>query len=146
MFTNNSKSNYKAVSSVSSYKRPLGASVSSVSPTIACTFALSCNNMASKKVLFVLGAGGNIGAALAKKFLHEGYKVALASRTAEPGLRSDGTFGVRLDLAKPADVGSAFDAVKEQLGAPSVVVYNGRYNTLCHVYAYLCASVLQLAI
>lgn len=80
----------------------------------------------ASKVLFILGAGGNVGASVAKKFASEGYKVALASRSVAPGLSPDGYLNVRLDLTKSSDVAPAFAKVKETFGAPSVVVYNGK--------------------
>lgn len=88
----------------------------------------------SSKVVFVLGAGGRIGAALRSKFAENGYKVALASRSAKTNLESDGTLNVRLDLANPAEIEPAFKAVKDHFGSgPSVVVYNGKWG---HVFVF----------
>ncbi|KIW02358.1 uncharacterized protein PV09_06180 [Verruconis gallopava] len=78
----------------------------------------------SNRVLFILGAGPKIGFSVAQAFAANGYKVALASRSIEDGMREDGLFGVNLDLTKPEMVESAFEKVEKQFGVPSVVVYN----------------------
>lgn len=82
--------------------------------------------MASKSpVIFILGAGSNVGAAVSKLFQEKGYRVALASRRLTEGPAADGTFNVRVDLAKPETVPEAFSTVTKEVGAPAVVVYNG---------------------
>ena len=81
--------------------------------------------MSSSKVLLILGAGGNIGASVAKLFAQNGYKVALAARRLQDGLNEDGQLNIHADLAKADSVESAFDKVSSQFGPPSVVVYNG---------------------
>ena len=80
-------------------------------------------------VLLVLGAGPNIGSHVAKAFAAKGYKVALASRKAQPV--DDNQLHVPVDLSKPESVPGVFETVKAKLGnAPSVVVYN---STLSHL-------------
>jgi len=71
----------------------------------------------------------SVGSALARKFRQEGFSVAVASRNVKPrpdDPQSEGyDVGIRLDMAKPEDVGKAFDKVEEELGSPgSLVVYN----------------------
>lgn len=74
-------------------------------------------------VLLVLGAGPNIGAAVAKAFLAKGYKVALASRSNKAPVPS--TAYIPVDLTKPETLESVFNETKEKFGVfPSVVVYN----------------------
>lgn len=81
------------------------------------------------KVLFVLGAGPRIGRSVAKKFKSEGYKVAVGSR--RPNVeqaKSDGFLAVSVDVTKPEAVQTAFAKVKQELGTPTVVVYNGEVD------------------
>jgi NAD(P)-dependent dehydrogenase (short-subunit alcohol dehydrogenase family) len=79
----------------------------------------------STPVLFILGAGPKIGLSVANAFAAKGYKVALAARSFNEGVGEDGHFRLKLDLANTSEVGKAFGRVKEKLGIPSVVVYNG---------------------
>lgn len=76
-------------------------------------------------VILIIGAGPNIGAAIAKKFSENGYKVALAARSLSAGLQSDGTLHVKADLSTPKNVSQIFHSVRENLGIPNIVVYNG---------------------
>ncbi|KAF2100239.1 putative short-chain dehydrogenase [Rhizodiscina lignyota] len=75
-------------------------------------------------VLFILGAGPKIGLSVANAFAAKGYKIALASRSVQDGVGEDGYLRLQVDLSNPAQVQGAFAKVKEQLGIPSVVVYN----------------------
>ncbi|KAI5481568.1 hypothetical protein MNV49_002794 [Pseudohyphozyma bogoriensis] len=77
------------------------------------------------KVIFILGGGPKIGASLAQKFAQEGYKVAIAARSAADGLSPEGYLNVKLDLSKPHLVKGAFEKVTSTFGVPpSVVAYN----------------------
>lgn len=76
-------------------------------------------------VLLILGAGSNVGASVAKAFAAKGYKVALASRKDNEEDSSLQHFHISCDLSDPASVPEVFAKVKETLGMPSVVVYNG---------------------
>ncbi|KAJ5921479.1 hypothetical protein N7466_009805 [Penicillium verhagenii] len=75
-------------------------------------------------VLLVLGAGPNVGAAVAKAFAAKGYKVALASRKAKEEESSQDELYISCDLSDPTSISAVFTKVKETLGVPSVVVYN----------------------
>ena len=77
----------------------------------------------SSPVLLILGAGGKVGASVAKLFASKGYKVAVSARTEKPALKE--SFFVASNLSDPSSVPSVFEKVKKELGAPSVVVYNG---------------------
>jgi NAD(P)-dependent dehydrogenase (short-subunit alcohol dehydrogenase family) len=79
-------------------------------------------------VLFVLGAGPGIGLSVAKAFATRGYKVALAARSLEDNVGKEGYLNLHLDLANPEDIAEAFTKVKERLGIPTVVVYNGAFQ------------------
>ncbi|TVY20865.1 Short chain dehydrogenase 1, partial [Lachnellula arida] len=79
----------------------------------------------STPVLLVLGAGPKIGLSVANAFAAKGYKVALAARSLEEGVGADGYLRLKIDLAKTEEIQKVFTQVKEKLGVPSVVVYNG---------------------
>jgi NAD(P)-dependent dehydrogenase (short-subunit alcohol dehydrogenase family) len=80
--------------------------------------------MATKPIVLVLGAGSNIGKALALKFSSIGYSVALASRSTPDGTTLDGHFGVKVDLSDPSSIATVFEKVKSALGAPNTIIYN----------------------
>lgn len=81
-------------------------------------------------VALILGAGANIGQAVARAFAAEGYRIALVARSSkETGLAGDGTLHIRGDLADPSSVAGIFAQVKAELGAPQVVIYNGESTT-----------------
>jgi NAD(P)-dependent dehydrogenase (short-subunit alcohol dehydrogenase family) len=79
----------------------------------------------STPVLFILGAGPKIGLSVANAFAAKGYKIALAARSMQDGVGQDGYLRLQLDLSNTGEVQGAFAKVKEKLGIPSVVVYNG---------------------
>jgi len=88
--------------------------------------------MASSKVAAVFGAGPGNGAAFAKKFLSEGYKVAVCSRSAEKmtelasSLGSpDKIRGYACDVTSDTSVQTAVESIKSEFGSPiSSVIYN----------------------
>lgn len=86
----------------------------------------------SSPIALVLGAGANIGQAVGRKFTANGYKVALASRTASSDASSqdakDGLFHFRVDLTNPVNVKTLFEQVQASLGVPNVVIYNGSFS------------------
>jgi len=75
-------------------------------------------------VIFILGAGANIGQHVAKAFASKGYKVALAARSLKEADNKSDQINVPIDLSDPSSVLKAFSKVETLLGAPSVVVYN----------------------
>lgn len=79
----------------------------------------------SSPVLLILGAGSNVGASVAKAFAEKGYKIALASRTIKNEDNDPNNLNIVCDLSDPFSVPDVFNKVKETLGIPSVVVYNG---------------------
>lgn len=83
----------------------------------------------STPVLLVLGAGSGIGLSVAKAFAAKGYKVALAARSIQDGVGEDGYLRVQVDLANTEAVRTVFAKVRETLGIPTVVVYNGAYQS-----------------
>ncbi|TCJ16028.1 SDR family NAD(P)-dependent oxidoreductase [Rubrobacter taiwanensis] len=86
----------------------------------------------SEKIAVILGAGPGLGAAVARRFSGEGFAVALMSRRRESFLRAQReieerggrVLSVTADAADAASVASAFDRVRDELGAPEVLVYN----------------------
>lgn len=70
----------------------------------------------------IIGAGANVGVAVAEAFQGAGYSVAVASRSNKTGSQFK---HFPFDAAKPETVPSLFAQVKETLGTPSVVIYNG---------------------
>ena len=77
-------------------------------------------------VILILGAGPNIGQAVARIFASKGYKVALAARSLREADSTDNQLNITSDFTNPDDVVNAFTKVKKVLGIPSVVVYNGK--------------------
>ncbi len=84
------------------------------------------------KVAAILGIGPGLGAAVARRFAREGFAVGLMARseeslaTAREEVESSGgtALGVTADATDPTSVASAFDRVREELGAPEIFVYN----------------------
>jgi NAD(P)-dependent dehydrogenase (short-subunit alcohol dehydrogenase family) len=79
-------------------------------------------------VCVVVGVGPGNGAAFARRFGKEGYRVAMLSRTTELGAELakeiPGSKAYACDVADAASVERAFDAVRADLGDPSVMIYN----------------------
>jgi len=81
-------------------------------------------------VILILGAGPNIGQAVARTFASKGYKVALASRSLDEANNTDNQLNITSDFSNPDDVLNAFKKVNKVFGIPSVVVYNGKSSPL----------------
>jgi NAD(P)-dependent dehydrogenase (short-subunit alcohol dehydrogenase family) len=71
----------------------------------------------------VLGAR-NLGAAIARGLLADGYRVASVARTATDLelLEAEGAVGIRADAADPASLAAAFDRAAGEIGAADVAV------------------------
>ena len=83
--------------------------------------------MADRDVALIVGAGQGLSAALARRCLKDGMRVALASRSGAKladDLVKAGARDYRCDASKPDDVARLFDQVAAELGAPALVVYN----------------------
>jgi len=79
-------------------------------------------------ILLVLGGGGAVGSGVAQKFFKNGFKVALAYRTVKPTTDETKDFlQIKADFSDPSAIASVFAEVKQKLGVPNVVVYNGPY-------------------
>jgi NAD(P)-dependent dehydrogenase (short-subunit alcohol dehydrogenase family) len=80
----------------------------------------------TSKIVLILGAGANIGQGVARAFASQGYKVASTSRSAKNADESFEGVHIAADLSDPESVAGVFSQVKNSLGVPSVVVYNGK--------------------
>lgn len=83
--------------------------------------------MADQEVAVVVGGGPGLSASLVRLFTREGMKAAIAARNPDKleGLsESTGCRAYRCDAAVPEDVNDLFARVSQDLGDPSVVVYN----------------------
>jgi NAD(P)-dependent dehydrogenase (short-subunit alcohol dehydrogenase family) len=84
--------------------------------------------VSNQPVCAIVGVGPGNGAAFARRFAREGYRVALLARRAELSeelaRELDGARAYRCDVADATSVAAAFDAIERELGAPEVVVYN----------------------
>ena len=76
-------------------------------------------------VILILGAGANVGTHVARSFAAKGYRVALTSRTSRDQETDNGDLHLQSDLTDPGSVAGVFAKVRDLLGPPSVVVYNG---------------------
>ncbi|KAL2432253.1 hypothetical protein ABEF95_004403 [Exophiala dermatitidis] len=93
---------------------------------------MSTTSPSPYKVLFILGGGPRIGHSVAKRFLQDGYKVAIGRRhppsdknhpDADPELTKKVLF-VAVDVASRESIHFAFNQVQAKLRYPNVVVYN----------------------
>ncbi len=98
-------------------------------------------------VALIIGAGGGLGAGLARRFSSAGMETAIASRDPRnaEGLAKDVTrvtgnavYGYGCDATDEADVTALFDRVEGELGLPDAVVYNAS--------GFLMKSVLEIEV
>ncbi len=82
-----------------------------------------------------VGVRWGVGGAIAQKFAQEGFIVVLTTRNAanaaplEKAIQEQGSDAsiVELDLVSEASISNAFATIREQVGAPHVLVYNAGY-------------------
>lgn len=72
----------------------------------------------------IIGAGQRVGQAVADAFAKAGYNVAVASRS---GKVSGDYKHFSFDATKPESAADLFAEVRESVGIPSVVIYNGQH-------------------
>jgi NAD(P)-dependent dehydrogenase (short-subunit alcohol dehydrogenase family) len=83
--------------------------------------------MPDRDTALIVGAGQGLSAAVARRCLKDGMRVALASRSGAKladDLVKAGARDYRCDASKPDDVGRLFGQVVSELGSPALVVYN----------------------
>ena len=82
------------------------------------------------KIVLILGAGPNIGLNVARVFSSKGsYKTAIVSRNPKEELTKATDLSLQADFTDPKSIKAVFDEVRQKLGVPSVVIYNG--SSLC---------------
>ncbi|KAF1344819.1 hypothetical protein BDV97DRAFT_362597 [Delphinella strobiligena] len=85
----------------------------------------------SKPVFLILGAGSNTGARLTTASAAKGYAIATVSRKpATPSSSFISDLHIPADLSTPSSISTIFSQVKEKLGGPDVVVFNGSLLSL----------------
>ena len=77
--------------------------------------------MSAERVVLVTGGNRGIGRAIAERFVHDGYRVAVTARSGEG---PEGTLTVRADVTDAAALDAAFTEVEQQLGPVEIVVAN----------------------
>jgi NAD(P)-dependent dehydrogenase (short-subunit alcohol dehydrogenase family) len=78
-------------------------------------------------ILLILGSGPRIGKTVASTFAAKGYKIALAARSVDEEASTSNKLNIKADLSDPSCIPAVFAKVKETLGPPTVIVYNGKY-------------------
>lgn len=90
-----------------------------------------------KGVCVVVGAGPGNGAAIAARFSHEGYRVALCARDqqrlAEIAAKIPGSASFRYDVRDPQAAQSVFQQIRERLGPVDVLVYNAGAGAFANI-------------
>jgi NAD(P)-dependent dehydrogenase (short-subunit alcohol dehydrogenase family) len=83
---------------------------------------------ARKPLAVVTGVGPGTGAAIVRRFQDGGYQVAMLARSAErlAGLADElpGALAVPCDVADPAALAGALEAIEARAGSPKVAVHN----------------------
>jgi len=84
----------------------------------------------TRKIAVITGVGSSVGtgAALARRFSEGGYEIAMLARNADRLKKHEGaipnTHAFACDVTDEGQVNRALSAVKEQLGAPTVLIHN----------------------
>jgi NAD(P)-dependent dehydrogenase (short-subunit alcohol dehydrogenase family) len=93
--------------------------------------------MGDRRVCVVVGVGPGNGAALARRFAGEGYRVALLARTTDTSgplaKELDGARAYACDVGDPTAVAATFEAIAKDLGPVHTIVYNagsGSWGTI----------------
>ena len=84
--------------------------------------------MADRKIAIVAGVGPGTGAALARRFDAEGYRVALLARdktfSEELAPKLDGARAYACDVSDEGSVAAAMGAIRADMGEASALLYN----------------------
>lgn len=81
------------------------------------------------RIAFIIGAGSNVGQAVALKLKEGGYKVAVGSRNPDVGgAEKNGFLPVTVDVSDVTTIENGFKAIRESYGGPpNVVIFNRAY-------------------
>lgn len=82
--------------------------------------------MSAQPILLLLGAGKFLGTEISAVFAQAGYKVVLVARSHQEGPQSNGYYHIKTDLGDPEAIPRIFEKTKQEVGVPTVVVYNGK--------------------
>ncbi|BEP62244.1 SDR family NAD(P)-dependent oxidoreductase [Variovorax sp. V213] len=81
-----------------------------------------------RPLVIITGVGPGTGSAMVRRFHDGGYQVAMLARTVErlTDLESElpNAFAVPCDVADPAALAAALDAIEQRAGVPKVVIHN----------------------
>lgn len=81
-----------------------------------------------RPLVIITGVGPGTGSAMVRRFHDGGYQVAMLARTVErlTDLESElpNAFAVPCDVADPAALAAALDAIEQRAGIPKVVIHN----------------------
>src|ERR1044072_7045147 len=83
--------------------------------------------MAQQEIALIVGSGPGLSASLARLFTKEGMKVALAARNIkklDALVKEIDGHAYSCDASSPTDVQKCFQSVSQDVGDPTVVVYN----------------------
>lgn len=80
--------------------------------------------MSALQVLLLLGVGTKLGTKIPEVFSKAGYKIALVARSLEAGLQENGFYHIQADFNNPECIPEVFEKVKQNVGIPTVVIYN----------------------
>lgn len=90
----------------------------------------------TKKIAVITGVGSSVGTgtAIARRFSEGGYEVVMLSRNADRLKKHEQTIanshGFACDVTDEAAVNRTIAAVKEKLGAPTVLIHNAVQGTM----------------
>ncbi len=91
------------------------------------------NRIVTKPICAIIGIGPGNGAAIARRFASEGYRVTLLSRSTALSTKLAQEIGnaraYSCDAADPQSVRAAFEHVRQDLGEVDVLVYNAGSGT-----------------
>jgi NAD(P)-dependent dehydrogenase (short-subunit alcohol dehydrogenase family) len=82
----------------------------------------------SSKICAIFGYGPGLGAACARKWASEGFKIAIMSRTLDKVVTAETEIpnckGFACDVTKPEDIENTVQSIEKELGPIHTVVYN----------------------